>query len=178
MAALRDLLNRERDPVSRHYVFAHLERDLYAHRDSIVGALDEYDEAIVKHDREMDSIRPALLSKFGCIPLLETYKQACIRYAKGGHDLGAALWWAKRGRELYGDDAHKEEWTLDLEKRIAVVQQRIDRRNNPKSRASTEPSVTTQGVEEELVCQSCGRTFTRIRTRGRKPLTCPECRAT
>ena len=31
-------------------------------------------------------------------------------------------------------------------------------------------------VMEKLVCQTCGRSFERVRTRGRKPLQCPDCR--
>lgn len=33
------------------------------------------------------------------------------------------------------------------------------------------------GDTETLTCQTCGREFTRVRTRGRKPSQCPDCRA-
>jgi phage FluMu protein Com len=35
----------------------------------------------------------------------------------------------------------------------------------------------TESLFETLTCASCGRTFERSRTRGRKPLKCPDCTA-
>lgn len=86
---LRSLLEIDREPLSRHYLYAQLERDLYAYRDVFRAALQEYDEVTVNHDAEMDVIRPAMLAKFGTLPLLETYRQASIRHAKGGLTLTA-----------------------------------------------------------------------------------------
>jgi hypothetical protein len=179
LKVLRSLLDTEQAPLSRHYIYCQLESDLYAYRDTFPAALDEYDDVTVRHDAEMDAIRPVLMSKFGSIPLLETYRQASIRHAKGGADLERALWWAKRGLELYGDDAHEDDWTRDLDKRVAVLHARIDNRRTTDKRSTHVPAQVrvTADVEEVLVCQSCAQTFTRLRTRGRKPLTCPSCRS-
>lgn len=165
LTQLRGLLDTEADPISRHYVFLMLESDLYAWRDAIPTALEEFDEVTRRHDSEMDAIRPALIGKFdGQLPNLETYKQACIRHTKA-KNLPEALWWAHRGVEVYGDAAHKEEWLLDLRGRATKLQARLDRENATPARH-----------EETLVCQTCGAEFTRAVTTGRKPLNCPACR--
>lgn len=57
---LRGLLEVEGDPISRHFVHASLESDLYSLREVPPAMLDEYDAASTAHDLEMDSIRPAL----------------------------------------------------------------------------------------------------------------------
>lgn len=178
IAALRDLLARETQPISRHYLYRELEAELYEFRAVFPAALDEYDATTQSHDAEMhESIRQALVEKFGALPLLETYRQASIRHAKGGADLDRALWWAQRGLAVYGDDAHREAWPLDLMKRSASIQARIDKRDAPrKSRQAITPAGPLELIEK-LVCQSCGNTFTRARTRGRKPHACLDCRA-
>ncbi len=133
--ALRGLLESETQPISRHYLFHELETELYDLRDVLPNALEEYDAVASKHHCEMtESIRPALLQKFGALPLLATYRQASIRHAKGGADLDRALWWAQCGLEIYGQDAYKDEWRLDLVKRSARIQARIEKRNADRSR--------------------------------------------
>lgn len=46
----------------------------------------------------------------------------------------------------------------------------------PSSRAVVSSPVVDK--METLVCQTCGRSFHRVRSRGRKPLECPDCRGT
>jgi hypothetical protein len=79
---LRQLMVHERDPIDRHFMFAEIEWRLYRARDSFASALGEYDDACQQHDAEMDTIRAALLAKFGSVPLLEMYKQMVIRQQK------------------------------------------------------------------------------------------------
>lgn len=175
---LRELMQRETDPVSRHYLMCALEADLYSMRDVHPGILDEYDEVATRHDSEMDLIRPALVAKFNCLPLLETYKQATIRFSKAGA-LDRALWWANRGVEVYAADAHDQAWIADLQKRAAVLEAKIERSTRgtvpaktPRSGSNPRPP---KDAMETLVCRVCGSEFTRVRTRGRKPERCPTC---
>lgn len=121
---LRRLLDTESEPVSRHFVFSQLESDLYALRDLTPTMLDEYDTAAEQHDGEMDIIRPALLTKFGNLPLLETYKQSCIRQAKA-KNLERGLWWARRGLVVYGTESANLDWVLDLQKRVDRLTKQI-----------------------------------------------------
>lgn len=79
--------------------------------------LDEYDTTAEQHDDEMDIIRPALLAKFGNLPLLETYKQSCIRQAKAKNP-ERGLWWGQRGLVVYGAESANPDWVLDLQKRV------------------------------------------------------------
>lgn len=116
IAALRRLLEHERDPIDRHYMFDHLEKELYKSRDAFASALDEYDECCHRHDAEMEIICAAFLTKWGQIPRLHTYKQMCIRHSKAG-DFAQALQWAERGLALYGDKAARLEAVEDLQKR-------------------------------------------------------------
>ncbi len=102
---LRQLLVTDPDPIDRHFMFCQLEATLYRARDSFGSALDDYDDVCRQHDGEMESIRPALVTRLGKVPLLETYKQAAIRHQKA-KNFDQALWWAERGIALYGDDAH------------------------------------------------------------------------
>lgn len=175
---LRALMATEDDPISRHYLMRALESDLYTLRDLHPGILEEYDEVATAHDREMTVIRPALLTKFGHLPLLETYKQCTIRHAKAGQ-LDTALWWANRGVAVYGADAHDESWVNDLRDRADRLQEKVRRRDQPRrgpavKRATSAGDSTTT---ETLTCLGCGATFERARTRGRKPHHCPECRS-
>ncbi len=101
---VRKLLTNEANPIDRHFMFARLEKDLYYCRDTFESALSEYDEACVAHDAEMEAIRPALIAKFGKIPMLETYRQMCIRQQKA-KAWEAGLLWAERGIALYGSEA-------------------------------------------------------------------------
>src|SRR6266508_1953247 len=82
ITVLRKFLVREFDPVDRHFMYAHLEALLYRSRDAFLSALDEYDETCRLHAAEMDSIRRALVSKWGQVPVLETYRQMAIRQQK------------------------------------------------------------------------------------------------
>jgi hypothetical protein len=76
---LRSKLETERDPIDRHYMLCEVEKRLYKCRDAFASALDEFDEVCRQHDEEMDTIRPALLDKFGVIPVIDTYRQAAVR---------------------------------------------------------------------------------------------------
>jgi predicted Zn-ribbon and HTH transcriptional regulator len=52
-------------------------------------------------------------------------------------------------------------------------------RGDAPSRAaprSTSQKGAGEPVLELLVCRSCGSSFERVRTRGRKPTLCPSCR--
>ncbi|MEN3283389.1 MAG: hypothetical protein V7607_4529 [Solirubrobacteraceae bacterium] len=70
------LLEDERDPIDRHYMLAELEHRLYRSRDAAESALDQFDAVCLQHHHEMTTIRPALLDKFGVIPVIEMYRQA------------------------------------------------------------------------------------------------------
>jgi hypothetical protein len=116
IAMLRALLEQECDPIDRHFQLAELEARLYRARDLYDAALDEFDETCRQHDAEMDTIRPALIAKWGKVPLLGTYRQMAIRKQKQ-KDWNASLWWSERGLTLYGNDAARQEAVEDLLKR-------------------------------------------------------------
>lgn len=124
IVALRRLLEDETAPISRHYVFTELESTLYKFRDTFPGVLTEYDAVCRSHDSEMDVIQPALLDKFGVVPLLDTYRQAAIRHQKA-EDLSQALWWAERGIALYGDRPANQEMVDDLRKRASSYRRKL-----------------------------------------------------
>ena len=115
---LYGLLEHESDLVDRHFMFSELEARLYRMRDEDEHALTEYDKACHSHDSEMGLIRPALLDKFGGVPLLDTYRQQTVRQQKS-KNWGEGLRWARRGLELYGDEAHNQDWVDDLRKRAS-----------------------------------------------------------
>lgn len=69
------------------------------------------------------------MEKFGRIPLLETYKQACIRQNKA-KNFTNALSWAERGLEIYGDDAYDVAWVEDLQTRAVKIETRITHLKN------------------------------------------------
>jgi hypothetical protein len=123
---LRQLLAREQDPIDRHFVFHQLETTLYKSRDAFASALTEYDECCRQHDAEMQSIRDAFMLKWGKIPWLHTYKQACIRLAKA-KEFEQALWWAERGLAVYGQDAGRPDAVEDLRKRAEAYRTRLAR---------------------------------------------------
>ncbi len=172
IAYLRAQLLTESEPVSRHFAFATLADRLYGARDEFGSALAEFDDVCRSHDAEMGRIRPALIKTFGGLPLLEVYKQSAIRHQKA-HDWANALWWAQRGLEVYGTDAINDEVVSDLTRRIANYSSKLDPPGQPQ-RPLRLPS--TDGPTETLVCRTCGLTFERVRTRGRKPVQCPTCR--
>jgi hypothetical protein len=169
---LRQLLEQESDSIDRHFMHAHLQSLLYRSRDVFASALDEYDQACRQHDAEMDTIRVALMAKWGQVPMLELYRQMAIRQQKA-KDFAQALWWAERGIAIYGTDCARLDAVEDLQKRAAYFREKL----NPQPRPSQPRSVRSGQAEfEVLVCGACGRQFQRTRVRGRKPTVCPECR--
>lgn len=176
---LRSLLGDASQPIDRHYVLTELERRLYRCRDTIASALDDFDAVCLQHHQEMDAIRPALVEKFGAVPVIDMYRQAAIRCEK------AKLWqasreWAERGIRVYGDDAARSEVVDDLENRVARAIAQSERVKTPRPRqprGEGEATAVQRPTEmESLFCSACGTTFERIRTRGRKPRFCPACR--
>lgn len=178
---LKRLLESDPDPIDRHYMMNELEERLYKSRDAFESALDEFDAVCRQHDSEMDAIRPALLEKFGKIPVLETYRQAAIRCQKS-RDWTAMRKWAERGLSIYGEGAARPEAVEDLDKRFAYATAKLEAANKANSARPAKvpgPAVAPAASApplEILVCTNCGRTFERARTRGRKPHTCPTCR--
>ncbi|MGH3327671.1 MAG: hypothetical protein ACRDPT_07765, partial [Streptomycetales bacterium] len=121
---LRQQLQHDLDPVDRHFMFCELESRLYRARDVFTSALDEYDQTCRRHDAEMGAIRDALLTKFGKVPLLQTYTQMAIRQQKA-KDWAAAIRWAERGLSLYGEHAARPEAVEDLRKRITACRKKL-----------------------------------------------------
>lgn len=180
MNQLRAELEQNAEAISRHFLMAELEQMLYTYRDDLPAALDEYDQLTEQHHAELEgAMRQALIAKWGKLPLLQTYRQAGIRHSKGGN-LAATVEWCERGIAMYGDDAFSQDWVVDLEKRSAQAQARMDKKSGRGSKPS--PSQSAPQVKpspelmEVLTCVTCGRDFERVRTRGRKPTTCPDCK--
>lgn len=174
---LRELAETKQEPISRHFIFSRLEDLLYGYRDDLPDALEEYDRWAEQHHQELASgMRQVLIDKFGALPRLETYKQCVIRQNKAKNYKAAAMW-ADRGVEMYGDNAFKDEWVADLEKRSAQAHDRLTKASAPKAaRAGGEASAASAGLIEVLTCQTCGQDYERVRARGRKPLECLDCR--
>jgi hypothetical protein len=177
---LRAMLKTEHDPIDRHYMMCELEQRLYKRRDAFASALDEYDAVCCQHDQEMDTIRPALLDKFGVIPVVDMYRQSAVRWQKA-KDWERARDWAERGVRVYGGDAARPEVVDDLRTRITHAVMKIEAVNQPKPKPKSKPrAIVTADSHplslETLVCTSCGASFERPRTRGRKPRLCPTCR--
>jgi hypothetical protein len=174
---LRKLLESEDEPIDRHYMLAELERRLYRSRGAFASALDEYDVVCDQHDAEMATIRPVLLAKFGAIPVIDAYRQAAIRHQKA-KDWLAMRDWVERGIAVYGDQAARPEALEDLHKRLAYAEAKIEAATRPKQRPARAKRVdAVHGVEiETLTCGACGKTYERVRARGRKPQSCPDCR--
>jgi hypothetical protein len=192
IAKLRELLATDPDPIDRHFQFAELEARLYRCRELYDTALNEYDDACRQHDAEMDIIREQFKSKFGSIPLLDTYRQMAIRQQKL-KDWEAVLWWSERGLKLYGEHAAREDAAEDLIKRRHRARAKLDEgttRPAPRPKAARpqpfaaplpESRVDNHGLQppgeiETLICVECGATFERLKIRGRKPKLCPACR--
>jgi hypothetical protein len=159
--------------VARHFAYAELEHRLYHCRDVFESALDEFDSTCELHHGEMPDIRPALMLEFGGIPLLELYRQICIRKQKS-HDWEAVVSWAERGVAVYAEDALDPQHTNDLRQRAANASAKL----SPAPPVPRPARATThdQPQTEELFCQRCSNTFVRQVTRGRKPTLCPACR--
>jgi hypothetical protein len=175
---LRSMLERERDPIDRHYILCELETRLYRCRNSIASALVEFDAICTQHHQEMVTLRPALIDKFGVVPVIEMYRQASIRCHKA-KQWQAARKWAQRGLDVYRDQAARPEVVDDLHKRLAHAAAKIEAPAQPQERRPrpvTVAAATAAPTTETLICGSCGATFERQRTRGRKPKTCPTCR--
>lgn len=172
---LRELLGNARDALDRHFMFDELEAALYRTRNALPGALGEYDEACRQHDAEMDVLRTAFLAKWGRVPLLQTYRQMCIRCQKAA-DLGQAAWWAERGIAVYGADAGRPEAVSDLQERLVQLRLRQEPRPAATRRPRNEARAVRPLVVETLTCARCGIAFERTRVRGRKPKLCPTCR--
>jgi len=173
---LRALLENDPDPIDRHFMFCELEERLYRSRDTSTSARWDYDEACALHDAEMDGIRDALLSKFGKVPLLETYRQMAVRQQKA-RNWTEALRWAERGLALYGDKAARPEAVDDLKKRVAAYSAKLN--GEGKLRPRTVPIEAGQAsgsAMETLKCGTCGGIFVRPLASGRKPKSCPSCR--
>lgn len=180
VAALRSLLASEPDPIDRHFQYCELEHRLYRLRGLNEMVLGDFDAACRSHDAEMEVIRVALVRKFGVVPVLETYRQAAIRHQKAG-DWAQALWWAERGLAVYGGIPARPEAVADLRGRADAARKRLATAGKPKephtrvAATGQEPGPKKPPDFEDLVCAVCGRTFTRVRTRGRKTSACPEC---
>jgi len=182
IVALRKLLATENDPIDRHFMLAELGRCLYKSREAFASALDEFDAVCVQHDAEMPSIRAALSNKFDCVPVIDMYRQAAIRCQKA-RDWSRVRFWAERGLAVYGSQAARPEAVADLHKRLAYADAKLAAANAPeRARRVAQPvSVGAKPAEpttETLVCSSCGTDFQRARSRGRKPLRCPNCQGT
>jgi hypothetical protein len=173
IAFLRARLATETEPVGRHFMFAALGERLYGARDQFGSALPEFDAVCRNHDAEMGTIRPALIKTFGGLPLLELYRQAAIRHQKV-HDWATAVWWARRGLEVYGSEAINPEVIADLTRRVETYAAKLAP-GPPGLPRLPRPRVEA-GTIEVLECRTCGQRFERERTRGRKPNQCPACR--
>lgn len=123
----------------------------------------------------MSAIRPALLDKFGAVPVIDMYRQAAIRWQKA-KDWQASREWAERGINVYGAEPARPQVVEDLHKRVVYATGKVEAAERPKPRKARAATVTRSVEVETLVCASCGATFERVRTRGRKPRTCPACR--
>jgi hypothetical protein len=175
---LRVRLKDERDPIDRHYMLCELESRLYRCRDARPSALDEFDTVCEQHHWEMTVLRPALVTKFGVVPVIELYRQAAIRCQKAKR-WDAARDWAQRGLDVYGNQAARPEVVEDLHKRVAHAAAKIEAASRPKERKPRPVTITAApsvAEIETLLCSSCGNSFERNRTRGRKPKLCPPCR--
>jgi hypothetical protein len=175
---LRVILTSENDPIDRHYMFCELEHRLYRLRHSS-SVLDLLDDVCMQHHAEMQTIREALVRKFGVVPVIELYRQAAIRCQK------AKTWelarvWAERGLSVYGNECARPEVVDDLRKRLAYAEAKIDVAAKPRSTSlrGTTVIVAREPIVEAFVCNSCGRAFSRTPVRGRKPKLCPDCRGT
>jgi hypothetical protein len=172
---LRGLLANERDPIDRHYLFCELTKRLYKLRARSPSALDDFDAACREHDLEMATIRAALVSKFGKVPVIDMYRQAVIRCQKA-KDWTSMREWAERGIAVYRGDAARPEAEEDLRMRLALASTKLDWVQSATTRERDSGLLERVAVVETLVCERCGSSFERPRVPGRKPNRCPDCR--
>lgn len=99
-------------------MLSELERYPYKNRNAFASALDEFDAVCEQHHAEMATLRPALVEKFECVPLIDMYRKASIRSQKA-HDWPAVVKWSERGLEVYGGGAARAEAVEDLHKRLS-----------------------------------------------------------
>ncbi|GAA0803103.1 HIRAN domain-containing protein [Spirilliplanes yamanashiensis] len=176
IGSLRRLLKDDPNPIDRHFMFCELEDRLYRSRDAFSSALQDYDDTCIQHDAEMDGIRDALLTKFGKVPILDTYRQMAIRQQKA-KEWAKALWWTERGLSLYGSDCARPEAVDDLNRRAAAYRAKLTNESAGAPRPARPPrAAPSRTVVEALTCAACGASFDRQVTRGRKPQRCPGCR--
>jgi hypothetical protein len=127
IVALRKVLENNQEPISRHFAFSELEELLYQYKEVFPGALDEYDLVATMHQQEIStSIRAAMIAKWGKLPNLVVHRQSAIRNTKA-KNFAKALEWAENGLRDYGTDAFREEWTLDLQKRVVTLRAKIEK---------------------------------------------------
>jgi rubrerythrin len=111
--------------------------------------------------------------------VIEMYRQTAVRCQKA-KDWQGMREWAQRGMSVYGEHAARPEAVEDLKKRLAYANGKIEAAGRPKATRPRAVTVTMMSASrsevETLICGSCGATFERIRTRGRKPRACPTCR--
>jgi hypothetical protein len=175
---LRNLLASASDPTERHYLFAELEKRLYRTGFTYAAALDEFDQVTAQHDREMGTICEALRQRLGVIPLLEVYRQVAIRQTRV-RNWEAVRHCCDRGLYFYGPNPYRPEFADDLAKRREKALAKLEAASRPPAvqPAGTKPGAYGgEAVMEQLLCAACGASFERVRTRGRKPMTCPACR--
>lgn len=139
---LRKLLAEEQDPLARHYMYDYLEVALYRARDVFPSALSDYESVATSHDAEMDRIAPALIARFGGMPLLGSYKQLAILKTKQ-KDHEAARVWVRKGLALYGDRCIAEGAVADLENRLAKLDAKLGVEPAVAAVVATEPIATT-----------------------------------
>lgn len=129
---LKDVLEKNPEPISRHFAFSQLEEIYYQYKEVFPDALKQYDEVAERHHQELEtSIRTAMINKWGKLPNLVVYKKSAIRHSKY-KEFEKALAWAEKGLAVYGIDAFKEEWTLDLQKRVVTLKARIEKLKTSK----------------------------------------------
>ncbi len=129
---LKEVLEKNLEPISRHFALSQLEEIYYEYKEVFPDALKQYDELAAKHHVELQTtIRAAMINKWGKLPNLVVHKKSAIRHAKY-KEFDKALAWAEKGLEVYGSDAFKEEWTLDLQKRVVTLKARIEKLNSKK----------------------------------------------
>jgi hypothetical protein len=127
IVALRKVLEGNQEPISRHFAYAELEELLYQYKEVFPGALEEYDSIATRHQLEISNqIRTAMLAKWGKLPNLVVHRQSAIRHTKA-RNFEKALEWAENGLRDYGSDAFREEWILDLQKRVVTLKAKIDK---------------------------------------------------